>query len=162
MAASPGIPRGNRKTSRYIARVPTALHAESLSHNKSRWTASALLCMRSQGEVSKGIAAAFLAGSLEEGVEERIAKVINASPKQIRGLVTRLITHFGTKRRPRAFRVERFIREDRGFLRLGRRKDSFFKRGFNGRGKCRLHPGHLRDGRCCRLKRLVRWLKSLT
>ena len=74
--------------------------------------------MNPQRAAAKTIAAAFLAGSLEEGAAQRIAKVINASERQIRGLVARLLAHFGTKGRPRAFRVERFIRADRGFLRF--------------------------------------------
>jgi RNA-directed DNA polymerase len=84
----------------------------------ARWTASALFCMRAQREAANIIAAAFLAGSLEHGVVERITSVINASEREVRGLVSRLIAHLGTQRRPRAFRVRRFIRADRGFLRF--------------------------------------------
>ena len=74
--------------------------------------------MRARREAAKIIAAAFLAGPLGEGVVERIATVINASDREIRGLVTRLLAQFGTQRRPRAFRVRRFIADDRGFQRF--------------------------------------------
>jgi hypothetical protein len=69
-------------------------------------------------DAAKVIADAYLAAALDDGAAQRIASVINASPQQIHGLVTRLSAHFGTKTRPRAFRVERFVLEDRGFLRF--------------------------------------------
>jgi RNA-directed DNA polymerase len=69
-------------------------------------------------QAAKLIAAAFLGGSLDAGVEARVASVCNASTMAVRGLVTRLIAHFGTKGRPREFRVRRFVWEDRGFQRF--------------------------------------------
>jgi RNA-directed DNA polymerase len=67
---------------------------------------------------AKLIAAAFLGGPLDAGVEARVVEVTNASERAVRGLVTRLITHFGTKGRPREVRVRRFVWEDRGFKRF--------------------------------------------
>ncbi|HEX7859965.1 MAG TPA: reverse transcriptase family protein [Verrucomicrobiae bacterium] len=64
------------------------------------------------------IAAAFLGGPLDKGVEARVASVTNASQRAIRGLVARMIAHFGTKGRPREVRVRRFVWEDRGFQRF--------------------------------------------
>src|SRR5688500_15225481 len=79
--------------------------------------------MRWQGEPTKRraaklIAAAFLGGPLDEGAQERVAEVTNASAKAIRGLAGRLIAYFGTKGRPREVRVRRFVWEDRGFQRF--------------------------------------------
>jgi RNA-directed DNA polymerase len=92
--------------------------------------------MESRQNAAKVIAAAFLAGAVEHGAEERISTVINASRREIRGIVARLIAHFGTKGRPRAFRVKRFIWEDRGFQRFSS------KEGFSCRHEV-LWPGKM-------------------
>ena len=68
-----------------------------------------------QRQAARLIAAAFLGGPLDDGVEARVASVTNASERAVRGLVARMIAHFGTKGRPREVRVRRFVWEDRGF-----------------------------------------------
>ncbi|MGZ8938681.1 MAG: reverse transcriptase family protein [Limisphaerales bacterium] len=95
--------------------------------------------MQSQREAAKFIAAAFLAGPRDAGAEERVAMVINASARQIRGLVGRLIAHFGTKGRPRLFRVTRFVGADRGFLRFSTKEGFSFRREIRWAGK--MSPG---------------------
>ena len=115
--ASPGIPRGNEITSRNIARAQLRC-TQKRSRTTSRVGAQTHFLMHPQRQAAKTIAAAFLAGPLEKGAAQRIAQVINVSERQVRGLVARLLAHFGTRRRPRSFRVERFVMADRGFLRF--------------------------------------------
>jgi hypothetical protein len=83
--------------------------------------------MDAKRKVAKTIAAAFLAGARSGGLEERIASVINASKGEIRGLAARLQSRFGMESRPRAFRVERFILEDPGFLRFSSKETFSFR-----------------------------------
>src|SRR5690349_16868284 len=68
-----------------------------------------------QWKAARLIAAAFLGGPLDDSVEARIASVTNASERATRGLVARMVAHFGTKGRPRVVRVRRFVWTDRGF-----------------------------------------------
>jgi hypothetical protein len=86
---------------------------------------------RSETEERKAarvIAAAFLAGPLEVGAEERIAEVTNVSSRAIRGLVARLLAYFGDKKRPTSFRIRQFIEKDRGFQRFSSAKGFTFER----------------------------------
>lgn len=81
------------------------------------------------------IAAAFLAGPMDASADERIATVVNASARQIRGLVGRLIAHFEPKGRPRLFRVTRFVAADRGFLRFSAQEGFSFQRAIRWPGR---------------------------
>ena len=72
--------------------------------------------MKRRQQLAGLLAETMLAGHLEEaGLMERAAAILERRPRWLRPMVRRILTHFGPGRRPRRFRLERFIAADKGF-----------------------------------------------
>ena len=73
--------------------------------------------MGSRKAVAQALAAAMLCGSLSKGgLLNRGASVIGRRPAWLRHLAEKIVAHFGKASRPRRFRIEEFILNDKGFL----------------------------------------------
>ncbi len=72
--------------------------------------------MKPRQQLAGLLAETMLAGHLEEaGLVDRAAAILERRPRWLRPMVRRLLAHFGPGRRPRRFRLERFIAADQGF-----------------------------------------------
>src|SRR5438552_4438024 len=115
--ASPGLPRGNTTVTRSVARAPLRC-TQDRSRTTRRVGAPPMFFMDPRRSVARALASAMLSASLSKpGLVNRGAAVIGHRSAWLRNLAKRILVRFGEGTRPAYVRLERFILNDRGFLR---------------------------------------------
>lgn len=137
-----GYPGAVSLRSQHIARVPTALRAEPLSHNKTSWSADAFFDEMELKAAAFQLSRRLLEGELSTSSLQASAEAaLRAKPASLARLAQRILHAFRPGSRPPGHRLARFLAEDRWFTALIRaRGSSAIHSGARVGGERRMHP----------------------
>jgi len=119
-----GVTPGDHNTHPYRRLRANALHAYSLTQDKTRWSARPFFCiMADRKAAAKALARAMLGGRLEPaGMNERCAMSLGRRWPWIGRLVARTLGNFKSGSRPRLGTLTSFILESAEFAQVSRKR----------------------------------------